>query len=77
MNRWLTLVALALVLVAAPVQAAGISGDYLESRTCDVWTGPCFANAEMNLGGKQAVLAWKVNEAPSTASASMVSASSP
>src|SRR6266478_1097835 len=62
MNRWLTLAALALVLVAAPVQAAGISGDYLESRTCDVWTGPCFANAEMNLGGKQAVLAWKVNE---------------
>ena len=62
MNRWLTLAALALVLVAAPVQAAGISGDYLESRTCDVWTGPCFANAEMNLGGKQAVLAWKVKE---------------
>src|SRR6266478_1057806 len=62
MNRWLTLVALALVLVAAPVQAAGISGDYLESRTCDVWTGPCFANAEMNLGGKNAVLAWKVEQ---------------
>ena len=26
-----------------------ISGDYLEVRTGDVYTGPCFANAEVNL----------------------------
>ena len=30
------------------------------SRTCDIWTGPCFANAEMNLSGKNARMAWKV-----------------
>src|SRR5438445_279401 len=35
---------------------------YLKARTCDVWTGPCFANAEMNLSGKNAVLAWKVDQ---------------
>ncbi len=36
-----------------------ISGQYVEARTCDVWTGPCFANADFNLSGKNAVLAWK------------------
>jgi len=61
MKRWLALVAVVLF-AAAPVQAAGLTGHYLESRTCDVWTGPCFANAETSLGGKHAVLAWKVQE---------------
>jgi hypothetical protein len=60
MYRLLTLTALALGLVAAPARAAGITGKYVEARTCDVWTAPCFANAEMNLTGKNAVLAWKV-----------------
>lgn len=40
---------------------AGIAGDYMEARTADVYTGPCFANSEMNLAGKQAVLAWRVS----------------
>lgn len=35
-------------------------GDYLETRTCDVYTGPCFANGQMALTGKQAILAWNV-----------------
>jgi hypothetical protein len=38
-----------------------VSGDYVEARTCDVWTGPCFANGEMNLRGANAVLGWKVD----------------
>ena len=42
--------------------AAQISGEYIEARTCDVYTGPCFANAEMDLAGKEAVMAWKVDE---------------
>src|SRR5438094_8514565 len=53
---------IALFLAAGPAQAAGLSGQYVEARTCDVWTGPCFANAEMNLGGKHAVMAWKVDK---------------
>lgn len=44
------------------VEAAQISGEYIEARTCDVYTGPCFANAEMDLAGKEAVMAWKVDE---------------
>jgi hypothetical protein len=39
---------------------AGVTGQYVEARTCDIWTGPCFANAEMNLSGKNALMAWKV-----------------
>ena len=38
-----------------------VSGDYVEVRTCDVWTGPCFANGEINLRGANAVLGWKVD----------------
>jgi hypothetical protein len=55
-------VALALALLAAPASAAGLTGKYIEARTCDVWTGPCFANAEMNLAGKNAIMAWLVEK---------------
>jgi hypothetical protein len=39
-----------------------ISGDYLEVRSCDVYTGSCFANAEMNLAGKEGMMLWSVRE---------------
>lgn len=39
---------------------ARIVGDYLEVRTSDVYTGPCFANGEVNLTGKEAIAAWRV-----------------
>ena len=57
-----TLALLALLVTLAPAQAAPITGQYVEARTCDVWTGPCFANADFNLGGKHAVLAWKIDK---------------
>src|SRR5437764_3336440 len=57
-----TLAALAVLAIALPLQAAGVTGHYIEARTCDVWTGPCFANAEMNLGGKHALLGWKIEQ---------------
>src|SRR4051794_2811234 len=41
----------------ADIKANGL---YLEARTCDVWTGPCFANADFNIGGKQGVMAWRI-----------------
>lgn len=49
---------------AASVSATqpNITGDYLEVRTCDVYTGSCFANAEMGLSGKEAILVWSVKE---------------
>ncbi len=50
--------------VAASNKAADITanGTYLEARTCDVWTGPCFANADFNIGGKQGVMAWRIDK---------------
>jgi uncharacterized protein DUF1326 len=56
-------VACSLVLIALALPAAAadsITGTYLESRTCQVYTGPCFANAEMGLVGKEAVMAWNI-----------------
>jgi hypothetical protein len=47
---------------AVPAAAAEISGDYLEARTCDIFTGPCFANSEVGLTGQQAILAWSIDE---------------
>lgn len=63
MKRMFLVVALAVLLVPVAVSAnGGIRGDYLEIRTSDVYTGPCFANAEVNLTGREAVIAWKVRE---------------
>lgn len=57
--------ALAVPFVVAPARAgdrdaSAIEGDYVEARTSDIYTGPCFANSEMNLAGKEAILAWHV-----------------
>ena len=60
-----TAIAAFMLLLAVPVVAgekAGISGDYVEIRTADVFTGPCFANGEVGLTGREAVLAWRVRE---------------
>lgn len=54
-----------LALIACLVSSAAaveISGDYIESRTCDIYTGPCFANSESTLTGKTAVMAWKIDQ---------------
>jgi hypothetical protein len=41
--------------------AAGeLKGDYLETRTCDVYTGPCFANGQAGLTGNDALMAWNI-----------------
>lgn len=56
-----TLAVLILAAAAVPASAA-IAGDYLEARTSDVYTGSCFANGEVNLAGREAVVAWKVRE---------------
>src|SRR5436309_545685 len=48
--------------LGASKAAPEISGSYLEVRSCDVYTGPCFANGEMGLSGKEAVMVWSVRE---------------
>jgi len=40
--------------------AQQIRGDYLETRSADVYTGQCFANGEVNLVGNEAILAWHI-----------------
>ena len=55
--------AIALVIGLTSAQAtyaAEIQGNYVEARTCQVYTGPCFANGEVGLAGKNAVLSWNV-----------------
>jgi hypothetical protein len=51
----------ALVLSASQSFAKEVSGEYIEARTCDVYTGPCFANGEVGISGRKAVLGWKVD----------------
>jgi hypothetical protein len=41
--------------------SATVRGQYVEARTCDVFAGSCFANADTGITGKNAVLAWKVD----------------
>lgn len=62
MYRWLFLAVVALVILAAPASAATITGQYVEARGCEIWTGPCFANAETALTGKHGMMAWKIEK---------------
>src|SRR5882724_8125852 len=59
------IVAAALIgLAASPLAAGGkgtLTGDYVEARTAEVFTGGCIMNSEAETVGKQAVLAWKVD----------------
>ena len=52
-------------LAAAPLLAGGkgsVSGEYVEARTAEVFTGGCIMGSEAETVGKNAVLAWKVNQ---------------
>jgi uncharacterized protein DUF1326 len=53
-------VALLVTLLSVALSAQQIRGDYIETRSADVYTGQCFANGEVNLAGKEAILAWHV-----------------
>ncbi len=50
------------LVLAVSASAQQIAGEYIESRSADVYTGPCFANAEVNLVGDQAILGWHVTQ---------------
>lgn len=55
-----TLTALVTLALANTALAGDLKGDYLETRTCDVYTGPCFANGQTGLAGKDAIMAWSI-----------------
>ena len=58
----LSLAASALMGSSLPPVHSSVQGDYVEARTADVYTGPCFANAEVDLVGNLAVFGWKVKK---------------
>jgi hypothetical protein len=45
---------------AEVLPARSVSGNYIEARTADVYTGPCFANGEVEQVGQEAVFGWKI-----------------
>lgn len=49
-------------LLAAKLPSTNVHGEYIEARTADVYTGPCFANGEVGQTGKLAVLGWHIQE---------------
>ena len=58
--RSLTLICVFLAASSFSVCAQQIRGDYIETRSADVYTGQCFANGEVNLVGDEAILAWRI-----------------
>ena len=46
----------------APRTSAQITGQYLETRSADVYVGRCFANGEVNLAGSEAIVAWHIQQ---------------
>jgi hypothetical protein len=52
----------AFLLFAASLPAQQLRGDYLESRSTDVYVAQCFANGEVGLTGNYALMAWHVQE---------------
>lgn len=54
---------LVLALLIPGLSVAGdIRGQYVEARTADIYTGPCFANSEVELTGNLAVLGWRIEK---------------
>src|SRR5947207_4177840 len=57
-------VLLAVLGLASTVSIAagpGVSGQYVEARTAEIFTGGCIMGSEAETMGKQAVLAWKID----------------
>ncbi len=48
--------------LAAKLPSTNLRGDYVEARTADVYTGPCFANGEVGQTGKLALMGWHVEK---------------
>ena len=58
--RLFALIGIAILALCTSAFAQQIRGDYIETRSADVYTGSCFANGEVNLVGNEAILAWHV-----------------
>src|SRR5579863_4325753 len=56
------LLSASLCMAAGLTTGRDIHGSYIEARTADVYTGPCFANSEAGLIGNLAVFGWKIDK---------------
>jgi hypothetical protein len=54
------LLCVTLLTLSTAAFAQQIRGEYIETRSADIYTGQCFANGEVNLVGDEAILAWHV-----------------
>ncbi len=50
------------LVLGANLPSTHVRGQYIEARTADVYTGPCFANSEVGLAGDLAVMGWKIEQ---------------
>lgn len=62
MKLFVAIICAAALGVAANLPKNSIRGSYVEARTADVYTGPCFAMSEVNLTGNLAVLGWQIDK---------------
>ena len=61
-TRMMVMAALVGLSGSSLLAATSISGKYVEARTAEVFTGGCIMSSEADTVGKQAVLAWKVDQ---------------
>jgi hypothetical protein len=64
MKRIIVLAAVVGLASAVSIAASGkgtVTGQYVEARTAEIFTGGCIMGSEAETLGKQAVLAWKVD----------------
>ncbi|MCU0248423.1 MAG: DUF1326 domain-containing protein [Bryobacter sp.] len=61
MNKLLLTALATAVAFGANVPKATVTGSYIEARNADVYTGPCYANSEVNMMGNLAVVGWKID----------------
>ena len=68
MKQGISLLVATVCLLGGTIALAGvpagaiIEGNYVEVRSCDVFTAACFANSEVGLTGEEAILAWDVTK---------------
>ena len=55
-------VSAALAVSAATLPSNNVRGNYIEARSADVYTGPCFAMSEINLVGELGIVGWQIDK---------------
>src|SRR6187397_1588793 len=61
-TRMIVLAALVGLTSSSLLAGTSVSGKYVEARTAEVFAGGCIMGSEAETMGKQAILAWKVDQ---------------